>query len=171
MNRNFFLGVMTLALSIAFLIAAQDLPSSRLDGPVGTAGFPRLIGWTLFGASILLMAQSALSFMSRRSSPTRAIDATAQIEGEAPDIWATPGRTAARAAGFLAIAVAFLLLLPHLGYLISVFLLMTVAIRYQGMRLSGRVFLVAGLGACAFWVLFVWAMDVPLPSGLPGRIF
>lgn len=156
--RNVALGLFTLSLAAAYLVATLDVPRSALDGPVGARGFPNLIGWTLACVSLLLIAHSLL------------VRPAASAGGEeASEAWQTPGRTTLRAAGFAAVAGAYLLALPLLGYVVSTFLLIAGGVQYQEWRPMGRVLAVAAAGAVVFWLLFVKLLGIPLPAGLPGR--
>ncbi len=160
MMRNVALGLITLSLAVAYLVATLDVPRSALDGPVGARGFPNLIGWTLAGVSLLLIAHSLLVRPAAREGGE-----------ETSEAWATPGPTALRAAGFTAIAVAYLIALPILGYVISTCLLIAAGVRYQDRRPMGQVLIVSVVGAVAFWLLFVKLLGIPLPAGLTGRWF
>jgi len=158
--RNVALGLITLSLAAAYLVATLDVPRSILDGPVGARGFPNLIGWSLVCASVLLIARSLL-FRQKAAS-----------DGEADNQeWASPGRAALRAAGLAAIAVAYLLVLPVLGYLLSTFLLIAVGVLYQEWRAPAWALAVAASGSFVFWLLFAQLLRIPLPAGLPGRWF
>lgn len=66
----------------------------------------------------------------------------------------------------LLIGVAYILVLPWLGYLLSVAALIAATTYFQGGSLSGRSILVAISGAVCFWVLFIWLLRIQYPAGL-----
>jgi hypothetical protein len=145
-------------LAIGYLVQAAALPTSALADPVGASGFPMLIGWTMAGASVVLLLRTGVEALwSKR---------TAEADTDGSEIWATPLRTTARAAGVVAIAAVFLLILPFAGYLLSLFLLIGAVAIYQGRPPSWRIGLVAGSGAVFLWLLFVVVLNLPLPAGI-----
>ena len=75
-------------------------------------------------------------------------------------------RGMARVAGMLLIGVAYIVVLPYLGYLLSVAMLITATTYFQGGRVNGRTVLVALSGAVFFWVLFIWLLRIQYPAGL-----
>jgi hypothetical protein len=66
----------------------------------------------------------------------------------------------------LAIGVAYILLAPWLGYLLSIGGLLLATTYYQGGAIDRRVALVAAVGAIFFWVLFVVVMGIAQPPGI-----
>lgn len=162
MTKNMACGLITLGLAVAYLFAAAALPTSALADAVGSAGFPMLIGWALAGVSVLLIARSALPLLSRQKDAD-----TAETD---QGIWATPLRTSLRAGGLVAIAAAFLLLLPVVGYIVSLFLMIGAVAVYYGAAPSWRTALVAAGGGVLFWLLFVIVLDIPLPPGFWARL-
>lgn len=160
MAKDVACGVITLAIAVLYLFAAAALPTSALGDDVGASGFPMLIGWTLAGVSLLLIGQGLWAWLQRRA-------AAAETSG----VWAHPGRAVRRAAGVVAIAAAFLLALETLGYVLSLALMIAAISIYQGMPPSWRVAQVAAGGAVGFWLLFVWALGIPLPAGIWAGLF
>jgi hypothetical protein len=82
-----------------------------------------------------------------------------------------PGSPIARAAGVIAIGVLYIVLVPWLGYVLSLAMLIAATTYYQGGGLSGRVGLVAASGALFFWVLFVFFLGIPHPPGFWPTLF
>lgn len=158
MVKNFACGIITLALAIGYLIEAAALPTSALADPVGASGFPMLIGWTMACASVILLLRTGVEALRGKR--------TADANTDDSEIWATPLRTTARAAGLVGIAALFLLILPVAGYLLSLFLMIGAVAMYQGRSLSWRLGLVAAGGAVFLWLLFVVVLNLPLPAGI-----
>jgi hypothetical protein len=66
----------------------------------------------------------------------------------------------------LLIGVAYIIVLPWLGYLLSVAALITATIYFPGGSINGRSILVALSGAAIFWLLFIWLLRIQYPAGL-----
>jgi putative tricarboxylic transport membrane protein len=73
---------------------------------------------------------------------------------------------AAKVIGMLLIGVAYIVVLPWLGYLVSVAALIIATIYFQGGSINGRSILVALSGAAVFWLLFIWLLRIQYPAGL-----
>lgn len=156
--KNIFCGILTLLLGVLYLVEAHEIPVSALSDNVGASGFPVLIASGLIVLSIFLIMQAALRLVARRGAPA--------AEPEDLGVWSEPRTTMLKAAGLAAIGVTFLLLMPLIGYAVSLaFLLAAVAI-YQGKLFGLEVAAVAVGGAVAFWLLFVLILDIPLPAGV-----
>lgn len=163
--RNIILGVLTLALGVAYLVEARGLPRSALSDAVGASGFPVLIAWSLIVIAIFMLGQSALQmYLSRRKL---AVDDAEEARG----IWADARTVTLRAAGLVAIMAAFLSLLPIIGYMASLVVMLGAVAAYQGRRNGPEVAAVAVGGALTLWVLFVWVLDISLPAGIFENLF
>lgn len=70
-----------------------------------------------------------------------------------------------RMLGLLVLAVLYVVLLPKIGYILSLILLIAGVVIYQGQRRYGRIIATAVGSAFAFWLLFVFLLGIPLPIG------
>jgi hypothetical protein len=148
MTRNAILGSSTLAISSVYFWLASTVPVSQLSDAIGPRGLPRTYAVTLAALSLLLIAGSR-----RRARE--------------PETAGAGGRLAlSRAAGTLLIGIVYMLVLPWVGYLLSVAALILVTTYYQGGRVTRTSVLVALSGGVLFWVLFVALMGIPMPPGL-----
>ena len=66
----------------------------------------------------------------------------------------------------LLIGVGYIVVLPWLGYLLSVAALIAATTYFQGGSIDRRSILVAISGAFCFWVLFIWLLRIQYPAGL-----
>jgi len=66
----------------------------------------------------------------------------------------------------LLIGIAYILVLPWLGYFLSIAALITVTIYFQGGSINLRGILVALSGAALFWLLFIWLLRIQYPAGI-----
>jgi hypothetical protein len=66
----------------------------------------------------------------------------------------------------LLIGIAYIIVLPWLGYLLSIAALITATIYFQGGVINRRSILVAVSGAVCLWLLFIWLLRIQYPAGL-----
>src|ERR1700754_4822539 len=109
MSRDFVAGCGLLVFSVVYYLAAAAIPASQLSDTVGPGGMPKSYGIALGILSLLLIGQSLLA--RRRALTTRAT--AASIEEARQDRY-----RALRALGMLAIGIAYLILLPLIGYVL-----------------------------------------------------
>jgi putative tricarboxylic transport membrane protein len=159
MTRDTWIGAVFLAFSVVFWIAADGIRISPLDGPVTAAGLPKSLAYALGGLAILLILRSlVLSRMAagRKTAPA----APAKQDGAAS--W----QEHLRAGGMLALGVGYLLVIPYLGYVLSVIGLLLAVSLYVGARFGGKTLAIAVIGGVFFYLLFVQFLHIPLPPGL-----
>ena len=150
MSRDLTFGLIALALAIGYYAMAAALPETMLADAVGPEGLPQAYGVALGALSLILIAQS----LPRRATPG--------ARGPEPDA-PVP---VARIAGLLLIGVLYIALVPWLGYLVTLAGLLAATTYYQGGGFNRHVALVSGGGALFLWILFVWVLGIPQPSGV-----
>lgn len=148
-----------LVLAVAYWLGADAIPKSSLGGAVGADGLPKLLAVVLGGLSIALAGQAVLEARRKRAS------GPAETEG-------VPGwRMHAKALGVIVIGAGFVVVLPVLGYAVSVALLLMVIATYSGRPFGPGTVVFAVIGAAFFQVLFVHLLQVPLPAGIWTGLF
>jgi putative tricarboxylic transport membrane protein len=160
--RNLIGGVATIAIGAAYLFMASSIRTSALDDAVGPAGFPKALAYALLGLGLILCLQSLWAIRARRAV------AGAQPAGTDEDHGV---RGLLRAAGMLALGIVYLLIVRWLGYVPSIALLIIASALYLGTPFSWRVVAIGVAGAIAYWVVFVWLLGIPQPSGLLAGLF
>jgi hypothetical protein len=141
--RDIALGIAALALAGAWWVLAGAVPVSPLADAVGPGGVPMAIAALMGAAGAMLVVRSILR--PRQETP------------------ASPSH--GRAAGLLALLVAYVLALPLIGYPLALGLLTGAVLLYAGARPSlGLAAFAAGVGAL-FWFGFVRVMGIPFPAG------
>ena len=153
-NRDLLFGIATLVVAAVYYGLAVAIPRSDLADPVGPQGLPRIYALLLAALSLILIARSL-----RRSAPD---PDSPNPESRIPN----PGSGIPRVIGMLLIGVAYIIVLPWFGYLLSVAALITGTIYFQGGSINGRSILVAVSGAAIFWLLFIWLLRIQYPAGL-----
>lgn len=67
--------------------------------------------------------------------------------------------------------MGYLLVLPHLGYMVSAGLLLAAVATYAGLKPSPATLLFAAGGGILFYLIFVKILQIPLPAGFwPGLL-
>ena len=144
-NRDLVFGSATLALAAIYYALTVTIPQSDLADPIGPQGLPKTYAAVLAVLAIILIARS----MKRPANPRTREPANL-----------------GRVIGMLLIGVAYIVVLPWLGYLLSVAALIAATTYFQGGSINLRSILVAISGALCFWVLFLWLLRIQYPAGL-----
>jgi hypothetical protein len=119
MGREVAGGVLALALAGAYWIAADALPTSLLADAVGADGMPKLLAIALAALGVLQLVRVRFARL-----------AAGEFSG---------GRDRhIRAVGLLAIACAYVALLPFAGYPVALAMLVLVTILYVDTGLRGQ---------------------------------
>jgi hypothetical protein len=147
MNADVVFGGAAFALAVAYYLIAATIPSSLLADAIGPQGLPKTYAILLAGLSLLLIVRSV------RLKPDRR-----QTTASRQPLW--------RVAGLLAIGVAYVVVVPWLGYLPSLAALIMATTYYQGGAFNRQVVVIALGGAVVFWLLFVVLLGIPQPAGL-----
>jgi putative tricarboxylic transport membrane protein len=157
-NRDLVFGSATLALAAIYYALTVTIPQSDLADPIGPQGLPKTYAVVLAVLSIVLIARS----IRRRANLEPANPEPTNPEPLIPD----PRSPIPRVIGMLLIGVAYIVVLPWLGYLLSVAALIAVTTYFQGGSINRRSILVAIAGALCFWMLFIWLLRIQYPAGL-----
>lgn len=149
-NRDLVFGSATLALAAIYYALTVTIPQSDLADPIGPQGLPKTYAAVLAVLSIILIVRSI-------KRPTNLAPANPLTREPA---------NLGRVLGMLLIGVAYIVVLPWLGYLLSVAALIAATTYFQGGSLNLRSIVVAISGALCFWVLFIWLLRIQYPAGL-----
>ena len=165
MNRDLVFGSAAFALAVGYYLMAAMIPASLLADAVGPQGLPKTYAVLLAGLSLILIVRSlpirSLPFV--RSDRLQA-DLGQAVRGVRPQ--PDRGSPLWRVAGLLAIGVAYVVVVPWLGYMLSLAALIMATTYYQGGAWNRQVAAVAVSGAIVFWLLFVMLLGIPQPAGL-----
>lgn len=154
-QRDRVLAVAAAVFAAILLAGARAIEDSLLSDAVGAGGVPQGVA-LMMGAAAL-----ALFFKSFLGSPAANADNTAPAEGAAMPWQAAVARTA----GLVAILVGYGLLLPTLGYTLTVCLLVGAAGWLAGAPLKAPLLLCAVVAGPLLWAMFDWALKVRMPVG------
>jgi hypothetical protein len=149
MRKDLISSLILLGIAAAYYASSTDIQDSSLSDEVGPRGLPMVLTVLLVGIALVIGARALLA------APV------AQVESDkdASAKWY-------RSAGLLAITALYIPLADYLGYWPALFLLLLAVPLYEGVKLSWRPFVIAGLGATFFYILFDIALGVRQPTGV-----
>lgn len=173
-------GLVLLVLAVGYYLQSMRIPRSTLNDTVGAHGVPQVFAICLGALALALLIKARMGVVMRQPGGDRSAE-TSNAQGGDPgevgrgdaDALAEPvkeavaplSRSILRMLGMLGLGVAYVLLLPWLGYALTLFLLIGAVVLYQGGR-AGPGLLVVMVGAAAFfWLIFVKFLGIPLPAG------
>lgn len=143
--RDASLAFAAIALGLAWYWKAAQIEDSLLSDAVGAGGVPKALAALMAAAGALLLARSLW-----RAPPAE--------EGRPPGAHL-------KAAGLVAIILAYIWAAPVIGYVPAIALFSIAAAAYAGARISPTL-AAFGLGLAAFfWVSFVKLLGIPFPTG------
>jgi len=162
MRTSLVVAGLLFVVAVAYWFGADAIPKSRLGGAVGADGLPKLLAVTLGFLSLALAGQAILEARKRRGGGAAAAAGTGGPINIAAHL---------RAFGLIAIGIGYIVLLPILGYAVTIALLLVAVALYAGRPPSMGVALFGVGGAVVFYLLFVKLLQVPLPAGFWPALF
>jgi putative tricarboxylic transport membrane protein len=152
MARDLTCSAVLLAIAGTYYAFASRISGSALSDEVGADGLP------LTYAALLAALGAALGMKTLIAHFVKPSSAPSSTKRPAPTY------VLMRAGGTLVIGGLYVAVVNLLGYWLSLALLLPAMAAYQGEPLGKRLIGVALIGATAFWLIFVWLLDIPLPS-------
>jgi putative tricarboxylic transport membrane protein len=147
-------GGATLVIGVAYYFMATSVPVSQLADAIGPQGLPKVYALMLVALSLILIVTGLRGVRSSLGSPQRS------------EVRERPAsRGLLRAIGMLAIGVAYIVVVPWLGYLLAISMLIVATTYYQGGTIGRKSAVVALCGGVFFWLLFVVLMGIAQPPG------
>lgn len=160
MLPDFFLGLVSMVVSAAYLVVTSQIQESMLSDAVGAGGVPTALGWAMAALGLIVCVRSL--FVRASKAEGVAMVASAVDDGEkAPEAL----RPHLLALGLLVILAAYVVVTPYLGYIASTALLIGASARFCGMPFSRNLFIISILGGLGLWVMFDPMLSTPMPVG------
>ena len=168
MTRDTWIGIVMLGFAGLYWVGADGIRVSPLDGPVTAAGLPKSLAYALGGLALLLILRSlTLKFMAAKAAAgSGAGSGTGSAPADAEAAGGIAWRRHLRAAGMLGLGIGYLLIVPYLGYTLTVIGLLLATALYIGAKFGPKTLAIAGIGGVFFYLLFVQFLHIPLPPGL-----
>jgi hypothetical protein len=151
-RRDLICSLVLFAIAAVYYVLARDLGQTALSDAIGPAGLPRVYAAVLAALAVLQALTAVLGRRRRMRAPAAAVRE------------ARPARQLWRALGALGIGVAYLVLVPVIGYPLAVALAIASMAAYQGEQLGWRLALISVAGAVALFVLFDLVLGVQMPA-------
>ena len=142
-----------LIVAAGYFVASGEINRSALADEVGAAGVPVVYAATLAGLAVAL-AIKALIAAKFGGGTSR--------DGDSAGV----RRRLLRAAGMLAIGIAYLAVVAVAGYLLTLVAVIALVALYQGERMGWRLAGIAVGGGVLFFVFFDRLLGVDMPTGL-----
>lgn len=162
-------GALGLVFSLAYIAKANSIEDSLLADAVGASGVPVGIGSLMAAASAVLLVKALMPVASKQVA-----DAAGRGDGTT-HVAQTPEKASLRphllAAGLVAILVAYMLVLPLLGYVVSIGLMAAAVAWFAGGREAKTLLGFALLTGPLLWFLFDFALKVRMPAGMWSTLF
>lgn len=146
--RDRLLAVGAAVFAASYIGAARDIEDSLLSDAVGAGGVPQGVGIAMALAAVALFARTFVGA------------AAARDEAEAAD-----PSVLLRSGGLVAVLVGYGLLLPLLGYPLSVSLLVLASGWLAGAPLRAPLLACAAAAGPLLWLMFDRALQVRMPIG------
>ena len=152
--RDRLLAVGAAVLAASYVAAARGIEDSLLSDAVGAGGVPQ-------GAGIAMGVAALALFIKSFAAGPRAEGSAGAADEEGPS--AAP--VLYRAGALVLILVGYGLLLPYLGYALTVSLLVLASAWLAGAPLRATLLTCAAVAGPALWALFDLALQVRMPVG------
>lgn len=149
-----------LAFAAFYILAARRIEDSLLADPVGASGVPVAVGGLMALASVALICKGLMA--SGPPAPT---------ESGLAEPGASRLRLHGLAAGLLLILAVYLLVLPWLGYVVSVGLMAAAVAWFAGGRQVPVLLGFTVLTGPLLWLVFDLALRVRMPTGIWRSLF
>lgn len=150
-------GLLGMVLSTSYVLYARTIEDSMLSDAVGAAGVPIGVAGVMFLASLGLV----LKTWTRTARKT-----AADLAGQEPAAKAASSRQHWLATGLLALLLAYVIVLPVLGYIASVGLLVGCVAWFAGARKPASLLLCMLVAGPFLWLLFDLTLGIRMPLGL-----
>jgi len=150
-QRDRVLAVGAAVFAASLVAAARGIEDSLLSDAVGAGGVPQGVGVAMFVLAVVLFAKSFAG--------------PAPLRGAASEDAPVVPHAALRTAGLVVLLLAYGLLLPRLGYPLTISLLVGAAGWLAGARPGGPLVLCAAAAGPALWAMFDRALQVRMPVG------
>jgi putative tricarboxylic transport membrane protein len=147
-QRDRLLAVLAAAFAATLVAAARGIEDSLLADAVGAGGVPQGVGMAMFVAAVALFAKSF----------SGGLPGTASARADKP-------RAVLRTTGLVLILIAYGLLLPWLGYPLTISLLVGAVGWLAGAAPRLPLLLCAAVSGPALWAMFDRALQVRMPGG------
>lgn len=151
MNKDLLSGLVLLLIAGFYYLGTGSIADSTLSDEVGAAGLPLVLSVALAGLGLLLVLRSLLTERN--------------AERVKKDVDDGDDAKPVRAVGLLAFGACYVLILPFVGYLVSIALLISAVAVFERAERRWVIPVTAIGGAVLYWAIFVKLLGVHQPLG------
>jgi hypothetical protein len=150
-----------IGLGSILMVSSQEIRPGSIPDPIGSDGFPLIIGGFLIFVGVLLIVRRLVAW--RRSSH--------QIPTEGSADEAGFPASAVRPFALWGAGLAWAYLLPRLGFIIPCFLLSVAGMFAMGVRSKWQLGVVPAIFVILIWALFARVFGLQFPAGPVDHFF
>jgi hypothetical protein len=157
-TADFLLGGICLVAGAIYYSVASEIPKSMLSDEIGPGGVPAVVGLAAMVVSVLIMLKAMVVWNQERLAAKLASPVTADEAAEAVGShWLS--------VSLVLVLVSLIVILPILGYIISIFLLIMVSAALSGHAKNLKLLVFSLVSSVTLYVIFQVIMSVKLPKG------
>jgi hypothetical protein len=157
-TADFLLGGICLVAGAIYYSVASVIPKSMLSDEIGPGGVPAVVGLAAMVVSVLIMLKAMVVWNQERLAAKLASPvATDEAEETGGSHWLS--------VSLVMVLVSLILVLPILGYIISIFLLIMVSAALSGHAKNLKLLVFSLVSSVTLYVIFQVIMSVKLPKG------
>ena len=160
-TADFLLGGICLVAGAIYYSVASVIPKSMLSDEIGPGGVPAVVGLAAMVVSVLIMLKAMVVWNQERLAAKLASPVTTNEAAEAVGShWLS--------VSLVLVLVSLIVILPILGYIISIFLLIMVSAALSGHAKNLKLLVFSLVSSVTLYVIFHFVMSVKLPKGPLG---
>ena len=160
-TADFLLGGICLVAGATYYSVASVIPKSMLSDEIGPGGVPAVVGFAAMVVSVLIMLKAMVVWNQERLAAKLASPVTTDEAAEAVGShWLS--------VSLVLVLVSLIVILPILGYIISIFLLIMVSAALSGHAKNLKLLVFSLVSSVTLYVIFHFVMSVKLPKGPLG---
>ena len=157
-TADFLLGGICLVAGATYYSVASVIPKSMLSDEIGPGGVPAVVGLAAMVVSVLIMLKAMVVWNQERLAAKLASPVTTDEAAEAVGShWLS--------VSLVLVLVSLIVILPILGYIISIFLLIMVSAALSGHAKNLKLLVFSLVSSVTLYVIFQVIMSVKLPKG------
>ncbi|MFY8125062.1 MAG: tripartite tricarboxylate transporter TctB family protein [Hydrogenophaga sp.] len=160
-TADFLLGGICLVVGATYYSVASTIPKSMLSDEIGPGGVPAAVGLAAMVVSVLIMLKAMVVWNQERLA-AKLVSSVATDEAE------ETGGSHWLSVSLVMVLVSLILVLPILGYIISIFLLIMVSAALSGHAKNLKLLVFSLVSSVTLYVIFQVIMSVKLPKGPLG---
>jgi len=157
-TADFLLGGICLVAGATYYSVASTIPKSMLSDEIGPGGVPAAVGLAAIVVSVLIMLKAMVVWNQERLA-AKLVSSVATDEAE------ETGGSHWLSVSLVMVLVSLILVLPILGYIISIFLLIMVSAALSGHAKNLKLLVFSLVSSVTLYVIFQVIMSVKLPKG------